>query len=39
MTLPAPVDEKKIDASFDNGVLLLKVPKSETAKAKQIAIH
>lgn len=39
MTLPTPVDEKKIDASFENGVLHLKIPKSETNKPKQIAIH
>lgn len=38
-TLPGPVDEKKIDAKFENGVLTVKVPKSETTKAKQIPIH
>lgn len=39
MTLPTAVDEKKIDASFENGVLSLRLPKIEGAKAKQIAIH
>jgi HSP20 family protein len=39
MTLPTPVDEKKIDASFENGILHLTVPKAEGAKAKQIAVH
>jgi HSP20 family protein len=39
MTLPLAVDEKKIEAKFENGVLHLTVPKIETGKAKQIAIH
>lgn len=39
MTLPTSIDEKKVDASFENGVLTLKLPKIEGAKAKQIAIH
>lgn len=39
MTLPSQVDEKKIDATFENGVLHLKVSKSEATKSKQIAIH
>lgn len=39
MTLPTSVDEKKVDASFDNGVLSLRLPKIEGAKSKQIAIH
>ena len=39
MTLPSAVDEKKVDASFENGVLSLRLPKTETTKAKQIAIH
>lgn len=39
MTLPNAVDEKKIEATFENGILSLKVPKSEASKPKQIAIH
>lgn len=39
MTLPTAVDEKKVDANFENGVLSLKLPKIEGSKAKQIAIH
>ena len=39
MSLPAPVDEKKVEATFENGVLSLKLPKIEAGKAKQIAIH
>lgn len=37
-TLPASVDADKIGASYDNGVLLITVPKTEASKAKQIEI-
>jgi HSP20 family protein len=38
-TLPGPVDEKKVDAKYENGVLTVTVPKMESHKAKQIPIH
>jgi HSP20 family protein len=38
-TLPGPVDEKKVDAKFDNGVLTVMVPKIESTKTKQIPVH
>lgn len=38
-TMPGPIDEKKIDAKFENGVLTVTVPKTEQSKAKQIPIH
>lgn len=38
-TLPSPIDEKKIDARFENGVLTITVPKTEFTKAKQIDVH
>lgn len=38
-TLPHTIDEKKVDARFEDGVLLVSVPKSESTKAKQISIH
>ncbi|NJL25287.1 MAG: Hsp20/alpha crystallin family protein [Calothrix sp. SM1_5_4] len=38
-TLPTTVDEKRVDAKFDNGVLTLTMPKVASAKVKQIAIH
>jgi HSP20 family protein len=38
-TLPMPIDEKKIDAKFENGVLTIMVPKSEGTKTKQIPVH
>jgi HSP20 family protein len=36
--LPASVDAEKIQATFKDGVLELRIPKSETAKPKQITI-
>lgn len=39
MTLPTQVDEKKIEASFENGVLSVRIPKVEGTKPKQIPIH
>lgn len=38
-TLPGPIDEKKIDAKFENGVLTVTVPKTESTKTKQIPVH
>lgn len=37
-TLPSEVDRNKIEARFENGVLEVKLPKSEGAKQKQIEI-
>ncbi|MFO7955755.1 MAG: Hsp20/alpha crystallin family protein [Candidatus Brocadiia bacterium] len=37
--LPNYVDTEKIDATYDNGVLKLTLPKAETAKAKSIEIQ
>jgi HSP20 family protein len=36
--LPTTVDAKKIDAQFKNGVLSVRLPKSEEAKPKQIEV-
>jgi HSP20 family protein len=41
-TLPFEIDEKKVDAKFENGVLTVKIPKPAERKQeqpKQIAIH
>ncbi|MCB0369004.1 MAG: Hsp20/alpha crystallin family protein [Bdellovibrionales bacterium] len=38
-TLPGPVDEKKIDAKYENGVLTVTVPKTAAQRGKQIPIH
>jgi HSP20 family protein len=37
--LPAPVDVDKADAAFQDGILTLKFPKKEQAKAKTIEIR
>ena len=38
LPLPATINDKKIEARFDNGVLKIIVPKSEEAKAKHIEV-
>lgn len=38
-TLPTSVDEKKVDAKLQDGVLTITIPKSQGAEAKQIAVH
>ena len=38
LTLPEGVDSDKIDASFENGVLEVKIPKPEARKPKRISI-
>ena len=38
-TLPDDVDADKVEATLKDGILLLKLPKSETAKPKQITIN
>ena len=38
LTLPAPVDETKVEAHLDNGVLRLRMPKHEAAKPRKIEI-
>jgi len=37
-TLPADVDPQKVEAGLKDGILSLKLPKSETAKPRQITI-
>lgn len=38
-TLPDEVDSEKVEASLKDGILYLTLPKSETAKPKQIAVN
>lgn len=38
-TLPYDVDAEKTEATLQNGILLLKFPKSEAAKPRQITIN
>lgn len=37
--LPRPVDEKQIEATVKNGVLIVKAPIAEAAKAKKIPVR
>ena len=39
VTLPATVNADEVEASFENGVLSLRVPKTEAAKPKKIAVR
>jgi len=38
MTLPVPVKAEKADATFENGVLTITLPKTEEVKPKQIKV-
>lgn len=39
VALPAHVDQEKASAKFENGVLEIKIPKSEEAKPKKVEIN
>ena len=39
VTLPAQLDADRATARFENGVLVLEIPKAETAKAKRVPIQ
>jgi HSP20 family protein len=36
--IPQPVDENRIEASYDNGVLTIAIPKGEESKARSIPV-
>ena len=38
LSLPFPVDGSKVSASFENGVLEIRLPKAEEAKSKHIEV-
>jgi HSP20 family protein len=38
LTLPSPVDDARVEAKLDNGVLAVRLPKHEAAKPRRIAI-
>ncbi len=38
LTINTPIDSTKVEAEFENGVLMLTLPKAEANKPKQIAI-
>lgn len=39
VTLPSFIDANAVDASYNDGVLMLKLPKSEEAKPRQITVR
>jgi HSP20 family protein len=39
VTLPMPVDADKVEATHENGVLTLRLPKTEAVKPKRIAVN
>lgn len=38
-TLPGEIDANTVDATFEHGVLCVKLPKSEATKPKRVEIH
>ena len=38
VTLPCPVREDAVDAQYKNGILTIKLPKTEEAKARKITV-
>ncbi|HEX8034277.1 MAG TPA: Hsp20/alpha crystallin family protein [Ktedonobacterales bacterium] len=38
VTLPTPIDVENVTAIFENGVLTMRIPKTEAAKPKQIPV-
>lgn len=39
IALPSQVDDAKIEARLENGVLIVRLPKSEVARPKQIKVQ
>jgi HSP20 family protein len=39
MTLPTEVNDKEVEASYEAGVLMLTLPKTEAVKPKRIEVH
>ncbi len=39
IALPAPIESDKVEATFENGVLTLSMPKVEQARVKRIPVH
>lgn len=38
VTLPTPIEAERVTAAYENGVLTVKIPKTEAAKPKQIRV-
>jgi HSP20 family protein len=39
LRLPAPIDAERVEADITDGVLMLRLPKAESARPKQIKIQ
>jgi HSP20 family protein len=39
VTLPGEVDPENVDANVSNGVLMVRIPKPEQARARRIEVH
>jgi len=39
ITLPAAIDSDRVEARYDSGILMIRVPKAPEAKSKQVAVH
>lgn len=39
LTLPAPINSERVEASYENGILTLQLPKAEHAKARTIKVN
>ncbi len=39
MTLPVPVQADRAEATFENGILTIRLPKAEQVKPRQIRIQ
>ena len=39
LTLPTPVDQAKVEALFENGILTIRLPKHEAAKPRKILVR
>ena len=38
LTLPTSIDPNKVDASYENGILAVRIPKAQGAQPKQIPV-
>lgn len=39
ITLPTNIDSEKVEARYDHGILLVRLPKAPEAKPKQVSVH
>ena len=39
LTLPTSIDTEQVEARYENGLLLIRLPKAPEAKPKQVPVH